>query len=266
MQEIAIVSDWHTHTRYSDGSGAVEDNVRAAAEMGLKEVAITDHGPRGLFIGVKSEYDYLKIKEEIKSFQENSGVRILLGAEANIIDPDGSIDIPPGIVKELDILLAGLHPQVIAKSVGDTAGWIFPNLLSKAYKSLREKMRGINTRAVVNAMYSNPISVITHPDLIMPVDLNEVARASAGTNCAVEINSRHDYNKDEVIKAAMEWKAPVVVNSDAHSPGSVGRLESGIALLNKWNVPVSMVKNVKEIPGEHLTGTSSALKYRINRG
>ena len=37
-------ADYHTHTVFSHGKGDVIDNARAAAEKGLKELGIADHG------------------------------------------------------------------------------------------------------------------------------------------------------------------------------------------------------------------------------
>ena len=50
-----IYGDYHTHTTYSHGKGSVEDNVKAAIAAGLREIAITDHGPRHLLAGVKKK-------------------------------------------------------------------------------------------------------------------------------------------------------------------------------------------------------------------
>ena len=38
-----IISDLHTHTFYSHGTGSVRENVIAAIKHGLKRVAITEH-------------------------------------------------------------------------------------------------------------------------------------------------------------------------------------------------------------------------------
>ncbi len=238
-----IISDWHTHTRYSDGRGTVEENVRAAAAKGLSQVAITDHGPRGFFIGVKSAQTYLDIKRDIEALQGLYPVRVLLGAEANVTGIAGEIDIPEDIARELDILLVGLHPQALAESLGENLGWMLPNFLGRINSSLRMRMRNSNTEALVNAMYSHPVNIVTHPGLMMEVDLDEIAKAAAKINCAMEINTGHEYNKDKVIKAALNHGAPLVVNSDAHYPGTVGEVDKGVELLTRWGVPVEQVLN-----------------------
>ena len=49
---MAFFGDYHTHTTYSHGKGSVADNARAAAAVGLKEIAITDHGLRHIIFGI----------------------------------------------------------------------------------------------------------------------------------------------------------------------------------------------------------------------
>ena len=40
-----MTGDFHTHTVHSHGEGTIRDNVLAARAKGLREIAITDHGP-----------------------------------------------------------------------------------------------------------------------------------------------------------------------------------------------------------------------------
>ena len=40
---MKISGDYHTHTVYSHGFGSVEENVKQAENLGLKEIAITEH-------------------------------------------------------------------------------------------------------------------------------------------------------------------------------------------------------------------------------
>ena len=50
---MLLTGDYHTHTIYSHGSGTVMDNAVAAKELGLKEIAITDHGFEQMAFGIK---------------------------------------------------------------------------------------------------------------------------------------------------------------------------------------------------------------------
>ena len=48
-----LTKDLHTHTLYSHGKGTPEENVLAAVSMGLKTVAVSEHGPGHMFFGVR---------------------------------------------------------------------------------------------------------------------------------------------------------------------------------------------------------------------
>ncbi|TYO94847.1 PHP domain-containing protein [Desulfallas thermosapovorans] len=240
---MRLFADWHVHTRYSDGRGTPEEMVAAAARRGLREVAITDHGPRGMFIGVRDAGVYRELKAQAARLSRRYAVRVLVGAEANVISLRGELDVPAELIPELDVLAAGLHPQVWCRPWWRTLTWILPNRLGKTWGWLRERMRQVNTMALVAAVQNNPLTFITHPDLVMAVDLDRVARACAATGCAMEINTGHHYDRDAVVQAALRRGAPLVVNSDAHLPASVGALDVGARLLDKYRVPPEQVLN-----------------------
>jgi len=243
---MQLIADWHVHTSYSDGRATLEEMVAAAARRGLAEVAVTDHGPRGMFIGVREAGVYRELKQRAARLAELYQVRVLVGAEANVISLDGEIDIPPVVTSELDLLMAGLHPQVWCRPWWQTLTWILPNRLGKSVGWLRERMREANTRALVAAVHRNPLSFISHPGLVMAVDLDEVAQACAAAGCALEINTGHHHKWDEVVRAALRQGALLVVNSDAHYPETVGDLDIGIKLLDKYRVPRERVLNARQ--------------------
>lgn len=242
---MEFYADWHTHTTYSDGYATPEEVVAAAAGRGLEEVAITDHGPAGMFIGVRNAGVYLELKKEAARLSRRYPVRVLVGAEANVTGLDGSLDLPPEVVAELDILIAGLHPQVWCRPWWETATWILPNQVGRASGLVRERMRRANTVALVRAVRRNPLAFVSHPDLVMAVDLDAVARACAETGCAMEINVGHRYNRDGVVQAALRRGVSLVVNSDAHFPATVGELAEGAALLEKYGVSPEQVLNAR---------------------
>ena len=73
--------DYHTHSRYSDGREQVESIAEAARWRGLSEVAVTDHGPRLLVLGVDGLSRYERSSRRLcLNIPE---VRVLAGAEAS---------------------------------------------------------------------------------------------------------------------------------------------------------------------------------------
>jgi len=251
---MQLFADWHVHTGYSDGHATPEEIVAAATRRGLAEVAITDHGPRGMFIGVRDAGVYRELKEQAARLSELYPVRVLVGAEANVISLRGDIDVPAAIINELDVLIAGLHPQVWCRPWWETLTWILPNRIGKTVGWIRERMREANTTALVAAVLNNPLTFISHPGLVMVVDLDEVAGACAGTGCAMEINTGHHYDRDEVVRAALCRGARLVVNSDSHFPEMVGELDIGIQLLDKYRVPPEQVLNARQADRKAVPG------------
>jgi len=77
---VKLFADCHTHTKYSDGRGTPAENIRAAAERGLSVVALTDHGPKGIGIGVAKPETFLEIKEEVVGLAPQFPETRVLGA------------------------------------------------------------------------------------------------------------------------------------------------------------------------------------------
>jgi putative hydrolase len=166
-----------------------------------------------------------------------------VGAEAAVISRDGRLDLPEDVIRRLDLLIAGLHPYCIPENLGEALHYTLPNLVAGLKKSVREKMRNTNTKALIGAIHKYPVRVISHPDLMMPADPGELARACAALETALEVNTGHHYNKENIIRAAARHGARLAINSDAHCPESVGELAAGAALVERLRFPAEMVIN-----------------------
>ena len=85
-----IYLDLHTHT-ISSGHGSTDksiDLVHSARKRALKILGISDHGPATDGSASASYFRGLKYADRYKE-----GLRILYGAELNIIDLDGKVDL-----------------------------------------------------------------------------------------------------------------------------------------------------------------------------
>ncbi len=243
---MEFYADWHTHSKYSDGRGTIAENIAAAIDKGLDELAITDHGPSNIGVGVEAPGTYLKIKEEISALNENfPEIKVKVGAEADIVALDGSIDIPYEITKSLDVLIVGMHPYIVPNEVDGVWSIVGINQLAKLSSDARKKAMVNNTKALKEVVSRYDVDFISHPDLQMPVDIKELAAFCAEHDTALEINTGHHYDKEEMVRIALKEGANFVVSSDAHFPSSIGELASGGELLEKFNVPVERVLNAR---------------------
>lgn len=235
--------DYHMHSTYSDGRGTVGQMVKAASRAGLMEMGITDHGPANIGTGVKNENVFLQVKKEARKLQPDyPGLTIFSGAEANIINEHGDLDISRKLIKQLDYLLVGLHPYAKPRKLQE-AGWILRNHTFNLFPGLKNKVKNINTKAIIESIYRFDIKAITHPGLKMPINIPEVARACLKTDTAWEINTGHEFPGWNQIAEAARFGTDFIVNSDAHFPETVGRLEYGSSVLEKAGVCAERVKN-----------------------
>lgn len=240
---MKIIGDYHTHTIYSHGKGTIRENVESAIRKGLKEIAICDHGPRHIGFGVKRK-NFKKMRKEIDELnKEYSNIKILLGVEANIIGYDGEIDANDEIIGMIDILLVGFHFGSLPKSLGDAYKMFILNYLRRFSKRIREKARRLNTQAVINAINRYNIDLITHPGAKVDIDTRELAKAAAKRGTALEINASHGFLTVEYIKVAMEEEVKFMINSDAHRPEDVGKVEKGIRRALEANLKVEKIVN-----------------------
>jgi len=249
---MRLFADYHTHTVYSDGKGLVEDNARVAAAKALAEVAITDHGPANLFgVGVRSADIFLRIRDDIASAQEkHPSVRVLLGVEANVISGRGDLDVPDGILDRMDIVMVGLHPLVLPLDLFNGIIRLGASFLA-SYSSLAyQRAREMNTKALIAAVMRNSIDIVTHPGMHMPVDTRQLARACAGVNTCLEVNTSHSLVTPGFIRICSEEGACFAVGSDAHTPDRVGDLDRGRFLLEDCGVRPEQVLNACRSSGD----------------
>lgn len=247
-----LFADYHTHTKYSHGKGTVLENIEAAREKGLEQVAISDHGPANPVLGIRSAEVLLDIKKEVAYYDSRyDDLKVLTGVEANIVGSDGRLDVPRSILNRLDIVLAGLHRLTWFTDWQAGVTMYVENPFSKIKlgnlsKRFAEKARNHNTKAVVEAVCRYDIDIITHPGLHMSIDTYELARACAKRGTALEINASHGTSLTEFAWAAASQGVSFAISSDAHRPQDVGRLEPGLTVAEKLGLTADRIINARE--------------------
>jgi len=207
-----IKGDLHCHSKWNGGSNSIKQMAESALEMGYNYIGISDHTK---FLRIEhglNEKQLSQQRKEIDKLNKKSKIRILQGAETNILN-NGSIDIKDEALKKLDYAIAGIHSSM---------------------KMEKEEM----TERIIKAMKNPYINIISHPfgRLIgkrdeYQIDFDKILRAAKETSTILEINSvpeRLDL-KDTYIKRTKEIGVKMVINTDSHQKDQMAIIEFGIA-------------------------------------
>jgi len=215
--------DSHTHTVASGHAySTLAENVAAASKRGIKLLAMTDHGPQ--MPGAPHFWFFMNMKVIPRII---SGVGILRGVEANILNSRGDLDIDRDIAGQMDIILGSLHEPLITPT--NIAG---------------------HTKAVIRAMESGGIDVFAHGgNPSFPIDTVEVAKAAAHFKVLVEINNSSFTTSRQGSRVHCEKLAEAVAReggyltfgSDAHIAGNVGGFKECQRLIETIGVAEEIV-------------------------
>lgn len=249
---MLLYGDYHTHTLYSrhhHGKGTVLENASVAADKGLKQIAITDHGFNHEFFGIRRK-NISSLQEDILNAKEITGVDILLGVEANLISLDGDVDVKESDYEFLDIFLMGYHKMVHTCSMKDKFLLCWANNIGKHFGESKERTNR-NTTALLKALDKYPIDIITHLNYGFQTDTIAIAKMAKQKGIYVELNGKRINFTEDEIKIMTAEGVKFIVNSDAHTPDRVGEVNNGLNLIYKYDIPLSQVVNIDKLPKFH---------------
>ena len=221
--------DVHTHTVASGHAySTVQEMAHAAAEKGLQVLGITDHAPS---IPGSVESVYFRNTHVIP--REMYGVRLLVGAELNILDTHGTLDLEEFYYRLMDVRIAGIHKFCWT---GGT--------------------KTQNTDGMIAAIENKWTDIISHPgDGVCELDFEPVVEAARRTGTLLEINSsslRPIRNKPaaiennlEILRLCKQRDMPVILASDAHISFDIANYKYALPLLAEADFPQELVLNDK---------------------
>ncbi len=155
--------DTHTHTIASGHAyNTINEMAQEAAKKGVTHLAITEHAPN--MPGSCQELYFYNLNVIRR---EKYGVNLLFGAELNIMDLDGHIDLPEYALKKLDIAIASFHTPCIK-----------PGTVEE------------NTQCLIKVMDNPYVNIIGHPDdSRYPIDYEQVVAAAKEKHVLLELNN-----------------------------------------------------------------------------
>ncbi len=235
---MQLVLDTHTHTLVSGHAySTVQENARAAKAKGLAAFAVTDHGPAMLGAPTRVYFENLKA---IPPMLE--GVRVIKGAEVNITDYQGQLDLPGSTLKKLEFAIASLHDLCLTPATAAE-----------------------HTAALIRVLQNPLIDAIAHPgNPQFPVAIDQVVAAARQYHKLIEINN-HSFtaragsagNCREFAARCKAAGVRIVTSSDAHFSTEIGDFAEVRRLLEAVAMPEELVLNTSLAKFEAYLGERS---------
>ena len=221
--------DVHTHSIMSGHAySSLQEMAMAASEKGLQILGITEHAPE-----LPGACDPIYFRNLHVVPRQMYGVRLLLGAELNILDTDGTMDLDEEYYRMLDIRIAGIHSLCWKGGTCDE-----------------------NTHAMLQAIRSPWTQIISHPgDGTAQLHFEPIVLAAKETRTLLEINSSSmdpvrqkkeaRDNNIEILRLCKQYEVPIILGSDAHISFSVADYRYALPLLAETDFPEALVINDK---------------------
>jgi putative hydrolase len=205
----ALRGDCHSHSDWSDGGSSIEEMAAAAQALGHQYWALTDHSPR-LTVAHGLNPDRLRQQLEVvaavNETLEPQGFRILTGIEVDILE-DGTLDQDPGLLAELEVVVASVHSKLRMEEPGMTKRML------RAVEDPNVDILGHCTGRILVGR-GRPESTF---------DSAAVFAACAATGTAVEVNSRPERLDPpmRLLQEAVDAGCLLTIDTDAHAPGQL---------------------------------------------
>lgn len=224
---MRFLIDTHTHTLASGHAyNTINEMAKSASDKGMSHLAITEHAPRMPGSCHELYFSNLGVLP-----REKYGVRLLFGSEVNILDFDGTIDLPEYILKKLDIVIASYHTPCIRGG------------------SVEE-----NTRGIVNVIKNPHVNVIGHPDdARYQVDYEAMVLAAKEYHTLLELNnvSLHPMgprtgafeNDIKILELCKKHQACICLGSDAHAESEIGNFSRAHEVIEAVDFPERLIAN-----------------------
>ncbi len=217
------LSDYHVHSTWSDDAESpLEDNLAAAQRRGLATICMVEH------VRTNSAWvaDFVAAANGLRP---RPGIDVLIGLEAKLLNPEGTLDIPPDATG-LDHILVADHqwptadgprtPTQIRALVADgTRGKteLIADLVDATAAAVQRYQH-----CIVAHLWSILPKVGFHEDDVPDAALAHLARAAARGRAWVEVNEKWSCPGVRTLRHLVAAGVPLVLSTDAHHCRDVG--------------------------------------------
>lgn len=222
------ILDLHTHTLASGHAyNTIMEMASAAKEKGVEILGIVEHGPN-----IPGACDPIYFRNLHVVPRQLSGVKLLLGAELNILDTQGTLDLDEWYYEHcLDLRIAGIHKLCWQGGTPEE-----------------------NTHGMITAIRNPWVNIISHPgDGVAQLLYEPIVLAAKECHTLLEINNSsfkpargldasHD-NYTQILQLCKRYEVPVILGSDAHFCTDIANYCHVLPLLHATDFPEALVLN-----------------------
>ncbi|MEO6525830.1 MAG: DNA polymerase/3'-5' exonuclease PolX [Gemmatimonadaceae bacterium] len=237
----------HCHSTWSDGKATIAQMADAARDRGWSYIGITDHSQAAFYAGGLSRERVLLQHDEIDALNAaRTDVRILKGVESDIL-ADGALDYDAALLDRFDYVIGSVHSRFSMD-------------------------RAAMTARVLRALDDPHLTILGHPTgrrLLSregyAIDLDAVLEKAGAGGVAVELNADpHRLDLDwRHIPAARAHGAMIDIGPDAHSPGGLDHMATGVGIARKGGLSARDVLNAQSV--EDVLAFARARRARAGR-
>lgn len=222
-----IELDVHTHTVASGHAfSTLQEMAQAAADKGLKLLGITEHSP-----GIPGTCNPIYFRNIHVVPRQMYGIELMLGAEINITDTKGTLDLDESYLKLLDLRIAGIHSLCYSQGTKEE-----------------------NTYGMVQAISNPYINIISHPgDGTAELNFEPIVLAAKEHHTLLEINNsslkpsrgkkQARPNNLEILRLSKKYEVPVILGSDAHISFDIATYDYALQLVAETEFPEELIMN-----------------------
>lgn len=219
--------DLHTHSIVSGHAySTIAENIEIAKERQLKILGLSEHAPS--MPGSTHPYYFSNMRVLPNKIED---LIVLKGAELNVLNDKGDVDLDAFTLDFLDYAIISLHMP--------------------CYEDLGKER---NTDALIHAMKHPKVLIVGHPDDDrLPVNYERLVKAAKEHHILIEVNNsslspqafrvnaRENY--EELLKYCEAYACDVIINSDSHFYEDIGNWSYAIELLDSLHFPKERIVN-----------------------
>lgn len=225
--DLFMEVDPHIHSVVSShATSTLNEHIEKIKSIGMKGLALTNHGPS---YGDGGNIAYFQALKNMP--KKIDGIDFYKGAEADITDYCGNLDIDNVTLSGLDWVIASIHKRCLPPAM--------PSLITSAYTKVISNpfvhCLGHIGQSRFECNFEKVVKSVKEYDKIIEINNSSLAGMRKGANelCF------------SVAKLCKKYEVKVVVTSDSHSVSQTGDFALAKELLKNADFPTDLILNIK---------------------